>query len=439
MNSTGNRVLIALGIVTAAAAAILNAAVVPLIVVAAACLMTAVERSNPGRNWPSVKGWWVRCAILNVIQVAVVFLAGWLWDGWMMRHRLLSAEGLGAFWGAMVGYLAITFVFYWWHYFRHKFDFLWLTLHQVHHAPQRIEVITSFYKHPFELFSNGLIVSAILYLGVGCNAEQAAGALLLSGLAELFYHWNVKTPYWLGFIIQRPESHCVHHQAGKHRSNYGDLPLWDWMFGTLDNPRNFDAQCGFGEQEHELGKMLLCKDVFAGQLQKTAPSDKRGGVRMAAFFILGVGLLQMAGDLLQLPAVKGLGAATMISPAPKVFTAHKGLETYSAQFILQWKSRDGQSKHRIITPEVYGKVLGPYQRRNVYGAVLSYGPVLATDPSGQGMFRSVSGFALCGKAPLLREIDIDPTTIDGSVTVRYIPPPTVNMGDLPRELEVKCQ
>jgi len=434
MNSNGNRVLTALGIATALAAALLNVAVVPLLVVAAACVMTAVERSNPGRNWPSVRGWWVRCAILNIIQVAVVFLAGWLWDGWMIKHRLLNAEGLGAFWGALVGYLAITFVFYWWHYFRHKFDFLWLTLHQVHHAPQRIEVITSFYKHPFELFSNGLIVSAILYLGVGCNAEQAAGALLLSGLAELFYHWNVKTPYWLGFIIQRPESHCAHHQAGKHRSNYGDLPLWDWMFGTLDNPRNFDAQCGFGEQEHELGKMLLCQDVFA------APKEpkKKGGARTAAFFILAVGLLQMTGDLLQVPALKGLGAATMISPAPKVFTAHKGLETYSSQFFLQWRSA-GEPKQIQLSPQLYAQVRGPYQRRNVYGAVLSYGPVMATDPAGQRMFNAVSKFALCGNAPLLREIGIDPRSVEGSVTVRYVPPRTVNMGDLPRELEVKCQ
>ena len=55
-------------------------------------------------------------------------------------------------------------------------------------------------------------------------------------MAELLYHWNVSTPAWLGYLIQRPESHCVHHQHGLHRYNYADLPVWDMLFGTFRNP-----------------------------------------------------------------------------------------------------------------------------------------------------------------------------------------------------------
>jgi sterol desaturase/sphingolipid hydroxylase (fatty acid hydroxylase superfamily) len=84
-------------------------------------------------------------------------------------------------------------------------------------------------------------------------------------VAELFYHWNVRTPWWLGFLVQRPESHCVHHQAGLHAWNYADLPLWDALFGTLRNPRRWDGSCGFGESEHRLGAMLLGVDVTAGE------------------------------------------------------------------------------------------------------------------------------------------------------------------------------
>lgn len=36
--------------------------------------------------------------------------------------------------------------------------------------------------------------------------------IALTGIAELIYHWNINTPYWLGFIFQRPESHRIHHQ-----------------------------------------------------------------------------------------------------------------------------------------------------------------------------------------------------------------------------------
>src|SRR5688572_30207349 len=122
-----------------------------LIVLGAALLMMAWEVLQPGRKWPKVTGWWLRALALNACQVGAVYLAGVTWDQWMQQHRLWSVDRLGVAGGALVGYLVITFVFYWWHRWRHEVDFLWRWFHQVHHSPQRIEVITSFYKHPFEL------------------------------------------------------------------------------------------------------------------------------------------------------------------------------------------------------------------------------------------------------------------------------------------------
>lgn len=236
--------------------------IIPAVVFAVALVMIACEVACPGRSWPQVAGWWLRAALLNAAQVGMVLLAGVAWDGWMVRHRLWSADRLGVTGGAVVGYLTITFIYYWWHRWRHEADFLWRWLHQVHHSPQRIEILTSFYKHPFELFANSLLSSAIIYLLVGLSPEAAALTVLLTGLAELFYHWNVPTPYWLGYVIQRPESHCVHHQEGVHSYNYADLPVWDMLFGTFRNPRQWQTRCGFGpEREHRLGPMLLGVDV----------------------------------------------------------------------------------------------------------------------------------------------------------------------------------
>jgi sterol desaturase/sphingolipid hydroxylase (fatty acid hydroxylase superfamily) len=113
--------------------------------------------------------------------------------------------------------------------------------------------------------------SAILYLVAGLGPAAAAGGVLLSGLAELVYHWNIRTPYWLGFLFQRPESHCIHHEKGVHSFNYSDLPLWDMLFGTFRNPREWNAQCGFEPaQELRFGEMLIGRDVHApvrGDLQ----------------------------------------------------------------------------------------------------------------------------------------------------------------------------
>lgn len=231
------------------------------IVLAAAALMIIIERRFAGRSWPLVRGWWVRAILLNGFQVGAVWLAGVAWNGWMLRHQLWSADKLGTWGGALLGYFVITFLYYWWHRWRHQSSFLWRWVHQVHHSAQRIEIITSFYKHPIEILLNSVLSSGILYLGVGLAPTAASMAVLLTGIAELFYHWNVRTPHWLGYIIQRPESHCIHHQEGLHSYNYADLPLWDMLFGTFRNPTDWQARCGFGSLEHRLPEMLVGVDV----------------------------------------------------------------------------------------------------------------------------------------------------------------------------------
>ena len=236
---------------------------IPLIVLGVAVAMIVAEMLVPGRKWPKVATWWLRALFLNGVQLGVAYLSALAWDPFMAERRLWSADALGVTGGAVVGYLAITFIYYWWHRARHHFNFLWRWFHQVHHSPQRIEIITSFYKHPIEILSNGVLSSSIAYLLVGLSPEVALYAVLLTGLAELFYHWNVSTPWWLGFIIQRPESHCVHHHAGLHAYNYGDLPIYDILFGTFRNPKKWEEQCGFGDKEHQLARMLAAVDVYA--------------------------------------------------------------------------------------------------------------------------------------------------------------------------------
>ena len=237
---------------------------ITLTVLGLAVAMIVVERLRPGRNFPTVRGWWLRAIALNASQVGVVFLAGLLWDGFLVRTRPWSAEPLGLWGGAALGYVVITFIYYWWHRARHASDFLWRWFHQLHHSPARIEIITSFYKHPVELLANGILSSAIVYWLIGLDVKAATLAVTLTGIAELFYHWNVATPYWIGFVIQRPESHLVHHQRGLHAFNYGDLPLWDMLFGTFRNPREWREECGFGEdREQRLGDLLTGRDVNA--------------------------------------------------------------------------------------------------------------------------------------------------------------------------------
>lgn len=244
--------------------------VVIFLTLGVAAAMILVELLVSARNWPRVRGWWPRAIALNLVQVGIAASAGWLWDPWLAVRRPWSADALGTIGSAVVGYLAITFIYYWWHRWRHEVRPLWRWVHQVHHSPQRIEILTSFYKHPLEIVLNGVLSSAIVYVVVGLNTEAAIYAVLLTAIAELIYHWNVPTPFWLGFVFQRPESHCVHHQTGVHAFNYGDLPLWDMLFGTFRNPRSWQATCGFAENgERQLGRLLLGGEAENAPLERS--------------------------------------------------------------------------------------------------------------------------------------------------------------------------
>lgn len=237
---------------------------VVLFVLAIALIMMAVEIKKPGRSWKKVSGWWARAALLNGFQVLSVFIAIFTWDKWFSGTALWHAEDMfGTTGAAFFGYFVITFIYYWWHRWRHESQLLWNHLHQIHHSAQRIEIITAFYKHPMEIMINSILSSAILHIGLGLSPESASLAVLLTGLGELVYHWNVRTPYWLGFIFQRPESHCIHHKQGWHRQNFSDLPLWDILFGTFYNPKDFEGHCGFSDdRETKLKEMLLGQDVL---------------------------------------------------------------------------------------------------------------------------------------------------------------------------------
>lgn len=159
----------------------------------------------------------------------------------------------------------------------------------------------------------------------------------------------------------------------------------------------------------------------------------------AAAALLALGVLQMIGDLSHFPALRGLAAATVASPAPKVFSAVRGFETYSTRFFVEWTDQDGIEHSLPVTSEVYARLAGPYNRRNVYGAALAYGPVLATDTRSQPMLEAVMTYAFCGDAPLLQELGIDPTRVAGIPQVRFAPLPGTDMNHLPLILQPPCR
>lgn len=222
-----------------------------------------LERLIPGWVLPHVRTWPIRVVAINMVQLGVVLLAGIAWEKWLSSWSLLHLSNhVGPVIGGFIAYFIATFIFYWWHRWRHEIDFLWLGFHQIHHSPQRLEVITSFYKHPLEMTFNSILGSVIVYSCLGLDLKAGAVYTAFTALGEFFYHTNVTTPRWVGFIFQRPEMHRIHHEYGLHKNNYGDFVWWDMLFGTYQNPALFNSTCGFDdEKEQQLLPMLTFKDV----------------------------------------------------------------------------------------------------------------------------------------------------------------------------------
>ena len=232
-----------------------------ILMVFAGCF--ALERAVPGWPLPRVRTWPARVLLINAVQVAVVVVAGLSWERWLRSWSVFHlSRHVDTAAGGLIAYFFATFVFYWWHRWRHEVDFLWRGFHQIHHSPQRIEVITSFYKHPGEMVVNSVLGGVLVYTLLGLTPAAGAVYTLCTAVGEFFYHTSVRTPRWVGFVFQRPEMHRIHHQYGRHKNNYGDIVWWDILFGTYENPKEWQHTCGFDDaKEQQLLRMLAYQDV----------------------------------------------------------------------------------------------------------------------------------------------------------------------------------
>ena len=234
-----------------------------ILMVGSTMLFLALERLFPGRPLPHSSGWYLRAIFVNLLQLLITLATARVWIELFGDVSLFKlSDWHRPFLEGLVGWFVGTFFFYWWHRLRHVRGW-WLIFHQIHHSPSRIELLTSFYKHPVEIFSDALLSALVLYPLLGCSLLGAFWYNFFAGTGEYFYHANVKTPAWLRYFIQTPELHSVHHQLDVHRFNFSDIPLWDRLFGTYRDTTVFVDRCGFPiGAEQKLLAMLAFKDVY---------------------------------------------------------------------------------------------------------------------------------------------------------------------------------
>ena len=212
------------------------------------------------RTFPEVRLWRAKGVAFTLLYFAAATYAPLMWDGWFGEHRLFPADALPLWAQIGGGFLLLQLGVYVWHRTMHNVDFLWRWFHQMHHSAERVDIWGAFYFHPFDMLGWALLGSLCLVLGFGISAEAAIVVSLLATFCSMFQHANIATPRWLGYFVTRPESHSLHHERGVHGRNYGDIPLWDMLFGTFRNPARFEGEVGFFD-----GGSRRLRDLLTGR------------------------------------------------------------------------------------------------------------------------------------------------------------------------------
>jgi sterol desaturase/sphingolipid hydroxylase (fatty acid hydroxylase superfamily) len=220
------------------------------------------ELIRPARKLPKVSWWRLQGVLFFLLTGVIGGVLPFALDGFVKKHSLLHLSGLGTLGGAAVGYVLFQFVVYWWHRLQHTSPFLWRWSHQMHHSAERVDIFGVGLFHPFDAAAMTAITLAVFSLVLGLSPAATALAGTYGMFASFLQHANIRTPRWLGYLIQRPEAHGVHHQRGVHGYNYADLPIWDIVFGTFRNPAVWNEQGGFYDgASKRIGAMLLGRDI----------------------------------------------------------------------------------------------------------------------------------------------------------------------------------
>jgi sterol desaturase/sphingolipid hydroxylase (fatty acid hydroxylase superfamily) len=220
----------------------------------------AIDLAARARAFPEVANWRLKGIAFMMLYFAAVTYAPLMWDAWLGEHRLFAADTLPLWAQVIGGFLVLQLGVYAWHRTMHNTPPLWRFFHQMHHSAERVDIWGAFYFHPLDMLGWAFLGSLALVLGFGISAEAAIFINVAATFCSMFQHANIRTPRWLGYIVTRPESHSLHHERDVHARNYGDVPWFDMLFGTFENPRSFEGQVGFHDGgSKRVGEMLVGK------------------------------------------------------------------------------------------------------------------------------------------------------------------------------------
>lgn len=223
--------------------------------------LALAEHLFPGRRLPRVPRWRTRALAVFGLYLLMSSYLPLLWADALAPLQLFDLAGWPTWAAAALGLVVYELFAYAYHRGMHGIDAWFRLSHQMHHSAERLDVYGAFWFSPLDIVGWTLVPSVALTL-LGLPPAAATATILVVTFLGIFQHANLRTPRWLGYLVQRPESHTIHHARGIHAKNYADLPLIDMLFGSFENPCRFEHETGFWEgASARVLDMLLARDV----------------------------------------------------------------------------------------------------------------------------------------------------------------------------------
>jgi len=161
------------------------------------------------RHYKKTRHWRLRATL---VTAAIFFFTGeiaLLWGKLFQGFHLFNLGNLDILSGAIAGILVYELLHYWYHRAAHSWQWLWRAGHQMHHSAESLDAFGAYYLHPVDAAFFTSISSLVFFPLLGLSIESAVIATFFLTFNALFQHANIATPHWLGYLIQRPESHQI--------------------------------------------------------------------------------------------------------------------------------------------------------------------------------------------------------------------------------------
>jgi sterol desaturase/sphingolipid hydroxylase (fatty acid hydroxylase superfamily) len=194
---------------------------------------------------PSFLAWPIHHLLPKLILVNVF----WIWLPQIQKFEMFTTNLKWYSW--IYGYVCWEFAGWVSHFVSHRVRFLWC-LHSPHHAPSELNMTVNWVHFFGEFYYSAFSIAAILAL-LGVNPYMLVGIVSIDSGWSVFVHVseralkNGKLGILQHFLIT-PAHHRVHHAKNPLYidTNFAFvLPLWDWIFGTLQ-PFKEDVKTDYG-------------------------------------------------------------------------------------------------------------------------------------------------------------------------------------------------